>query len=370
MLFSLVIRNLWSRRIRSLLTILGIGSGIAVIIAFFALASNLREGFQIAVQITQGDLIATQRGLTGLTGGSIPESNIEEIAGYEGVERTTGFLLATLSLPGVASINLFGVVPEHKEFYLDEQHITEGAYIQKQGEIVLGKLFRDNLGLRIGEMLKLESGKELRVVGTYRTGNVYLDNGGIVSIGDAQQITGREGKVTLIAMYLLPGADKDKIIEQIESEWRYLNVTPTASLLETSAIAELGNTLAWLVSIIAVIMGGIGVVNTMVLSVSERTREIGILKAVGWSRFKILRIVLSESLFLSLVGFGVGSVLGMGIIWLVTSLPIVKGLASLSFSNDAFLIGLVVALLLGILSGAFAAYRAIRLSPVEALRYE
>jgi putative ABC transport system permease protein len=106
------------------------------------------------------------------------------------------------------------------------------------------------------------------------------------------------------------------------------------------------------------------------MSVSERTREIGILKAVGWSQFRVLRMILSESLLLSLVGFGVGCLLGMGVIWLITSFSSVQGYISPSFSGDAFLIGLAVALLLGFLGGVFPAYRASRLSPTEALRRE
>ena len=370
MLFSLVVRNLWARRIRSLLTILGIGISIAVIVALFALATDLREGLGFTAELTQADLVATQRGLAGPTGGSIPESDIEDIAEYEGVEGTTGFLLATLSLPEVASFNLIGVIPEDQELYLDEQQIAEGRYIQNRGEIVLGKSAKRDLGLRLGEMLELESGEEFSVEGVYQTGNVYLDSSGIITLEDAQEIAGREGRVTLIAIYLLPGADRDEITRQIESEWRYLKVTSAPNLLMTSATADFGNILAWAMSAIAVIMGGIGVVSTMSLSVSERTREIGILKAVGWSRFEVLKTILGESLLLSLVGFGIGSLLGMGIVWVVTSLPSVKGYISLSFTSDAFLIGLAVALLLGILGGAFPAYRAFRLSPVEALRHE
>jgi putative ABC transport system permease protein len=370
MLFSLVVRNLWARRIRSLLTILGIGISIAVIIALFVLATNFREKLGVTAQITQADLVATQRGLAAFTGGSIPESDIKAIAEYQGVEQATGFLMATISLPEIASFPLFGVIPEDRNLYVDEQQIIEGRYIQKRGEIALGKLARDSLGLQEGGMLKLESGEELNVVCIYQTGNVYLDSGGIIPLAEAQEIVGREGKVTLIAIYLMPGADKDQVVEQIESRWHYLKVVPSAYLLETSSTTDLGNTLAWVVSVIAVIMGCIGVVNTMLLSVSERTREIGIMKTIGWSGSKILRMIFSESLLLSLVGSGIGSLLGMSIIWVVTSLPSVKGFISPSFGSDAFLIGLAVALILGILGGAFAAYRAFRLSPVEALRHE
>jgi putative ABC transport system permease protein len=176
--------------------------------------------------------------------------------------------------------------------------------------------------------------------------------------------------VTLIAIYLLPEAKEEKVIEQIESEKRYLKVVSSPHLLGTSSSVDFVNTSAWVLSLIAVIMGCIGVLNTMSMSVSERTREIGILKAVGWSRLKVLRMILSESLLLSLVGFVIGSLLGVGAVWAITSLPSVKGFISPSFSGDSFLIGLTVALLLGFLGGAFPAYRASRLSPAEALRRE
>ena len=80
--------------------------------------------------------------------------------------------------------------------------------------------------------------------------------------------------------------------------------------------------------------------------------------------------ILVVTILLTLVGFVIGSLLAMGAIWLFTSLPTVKGFISLSFDGDSFLIGLVVALILGFLGGALPVYRALRLSPTEALRYE
>ena len=371
--FSLIVRNIWARRTRSLLTILGIGISIAVVIATFALATNLREELSLAMPTTQADLVAMQKGLAGPTGGSIPESCIHDIAGYEGVQRATGFLLTTVSLSQTPSFNLFGVIPEDSDLYLSQQQLIKGGFVQNGGEIALGKLAQNSLNLQIGKTLQLETGEEFRVVGIYKTGNVYLDSGAIITLKEAQEVAGREGKVTVIAIYLADRADRDSInsmIEQIEADWHYLEVTTAPHLLDTSPTAKFGNAIAWIISAIAVIMGAIGVVNTMFMSVSERTREIGILKAVGWSQFRVLRMILSESLLLSLVGFGVGCLLGMGVIWVITSLPSVQGYVSPSFSGDAFLVGLAVALLLGFLGGVISAYRASRLSPTEALRYE
>lgn len=370
MLSSLILKNIWARRTRSLLTALGIGISIAFIITIISLADNFKGELNLAAQITEADLVAVQRGLAGPTGGSIPESYVEDIEGYEGVEGATGCVLVSLSLPGVASFTLFGVLPEQGELYVSDDQLKQGRLNQNPGEIGLGETAKDNLGLKVGEILRLEAGQEFTVSGIYRTGNSYADNGGVISLEEAQAIAGREGKVTLIAIHLKPGVDKDEIIEQIEVDKQYVKVVTFPELLGTSSSVELADTFALVLFLIAIIMGCIGVMNTMSMSVSERTREIGILKAIGWSRFKVLSMVLGESLLLAVVGFAIGSLLAMGTIWILTSLPAVKGFIDLSFSGDSFLIGFLVALILGILGGALPVYRASRLSPTEALRYE
>jgi putative ABC transport system permease protein len=81
-------------------------------------------------------------------------------------------------------------------------------------------------------------------------------------------------------------------------------------------------------------------------------------------------MILGESLLLSLLGFGIGSLFGVGAVWIVASLPIAKGFVTFSFGGDAFLIGLAIALIIGLIGGAFPAYRAFHLSPAEALRHE
>lgn len=370
MLLSLILRNIRARRGRSLLTALSIGVSVAVIIAILTLANNLKEQQGGFAQITQAELVTVQRGLSGPTGGSIPEERVGDIAGLEGVERATGLLLVGISLPETPSFNLCGIIPEDEDLYFSESHIIDGNCIQESGEISLGKIARDNLNLETGDVFNLQTGEQLRVVGIYQTGNVYLDSGGVVSLHEAQTIAGREGKVTLIPIFLLAGADKEEVIEEIESQWSDLMVMPSAYLFEASASAKAINAFAWGLSVVAVIMGCIGVASTMSMSVSERTREIGILKAIGWSRFKVLRMILGESLLLSLAGFGIGCLLGVGAAWIVTSLPAAKGFIILSFPGDAFLIGLAAALVLGFLGGAFPAYRAFHLPPAEALRRE
>jgi len=126
---------------------------------------------------------------------------------------------------------------------------------------------------------------------------------------------------------------------------------------------------AWAVSLLAIIIGGIVVIVTMMKAVSERTREIGVLRAIGWSQKRILTMIISESLVLSLIAIVVGLAIAVGIVELITTTHLLIGIVP-SFSALLLLKGIGVALLLGIIGGIYPAYRASRLSPTEALRYE
>jgi len=124
----------------------------------------------------------------------------------------------------------------------------------------------------------------------------------------------------------------------------------------------------WIVSLISVIVGGLGVLNTMLMAVSERTREIGTLRAVGWSRGQVLRMILAEGLVISVVGGGLGLFLGtFGAETLIHWAP--RGLDT-RYSGLLLLQGFLIALALGFFGALYPAWQASRLSPIEALKYE
>jgi len=129
------------------------------------------------------------------------------------------------------------------------------------------------------------------------------------------------------------------------------------------------NTAVWAVSLVAILVGGIIVVITMLKAVSERTREIGVLRAIGWTRQRIIKMIIGESILLSLIGIVVGLIVKIGIVEILGSTGMIPGLMP-SFSVSLFVKGIRVALLLGIIGGIYPAYRASRLEPTEALRYD
>jgi putative ABC transport system permease protein len=146
--------------------------------------------------------------------------------------------------------------------------------------------------------------------------------------------------------------------------------TPVEDYIRNTSQIRMAEAMAWMTAVIALLIGAIGVLNTMIMSVFERTREIGILRAIGWRKSRVVRLILYESLLFSIAGAVVGIV---GAVVLTRSLswwPMVSGLIKGDVAPKVMIEGFFIALAVGLLGGAYPAYRGAHLLPTEALRHE
>jgi putative ABC transport system permease protein len=140
--------------------------------------------------------------------------------------------------------------------------------------------------------------------------------------------------------------------------------------IETAIEVRLARAIAWLTSTIALMVGTIGMINTMLTAVFERTRELAILRAIGWRKSRIVKLILAESVVLGLAGAVAGTILAVVITQVLSRLPAAGRMVSGEISPQVILQGFAIATLVGLVGGLFPAFRAARLVPTEGLRHE
>lgn len=213
-------------------------------------------------------------------------------------------------------------------------------------------------------------GESFTITGIFETGNIMYDGAAFTSLDTLQNITKSQGEVSTIYVQVYDDTNLTELSQSIEATYPNELTASSASALSDRINEGLGiiDSATWAISLLAIFIGGVGVVNTMIMSIYERTREIGVLKAVGWRSRRILGMIMGESIVLTLIAAVVGTVLG--ILAAEAGLSLLSGKISPAYSLDVFVRGFLVAILVGVLGGIYPAYRASRLPPTEALRYE
>jgi putative ABC transport system permease protein len=396
---DLIIKNIFRNKSRSILAVIGIAIGVAAVVGLGLVTDNLSASTQNALTAGAADFSVVSGTSSGNNGGGPPggssqlinQTYVSEIQQI-GVSSTAGVLRTMTDLSNTTSnststnssststnntirggnfqsmTTLIGI--DNSSLSMDDIVITNGSVYSNDNEVVIGKNAAQSLNKTIGETISI-SNQTFKVVGIYETGNFMDDNGIVMSLSKLQNLTGDTGQVSLVLVKASSGTDASNLASTIEA--KYPNQLSTSTSL--SGMNRMNNGLdviksgSWAVSLLAVLVGGIVVLVTMMKAVSERTREIGVLRAIGWSQKRILSMIIGESLVLSLIAIVVGLAIGIGLVELLSTTQILQGITP-SFSASLILKGIGVALFLGIIGGIYPAYRASRLSPTEALRYE
>ena len=320
--FVLIFRNLLRQRIRTLLTALGISIGITTVVALGVVTHSLK-------------------------------TTAKDILHAGGADFAIG-------QSGSADLEQFGV------------SLLEGRYLTPSAtnEILLGQEASSQLGKKLGDTVEMKD-RSFTVVGIYRTGNVWEDGGAMLPLATVQEYERKSGLMTLIYVKAKAGTDLDALTARIEEDHPELATLRTLSdYNEVDQGMQMMDALNLAISFLAVFIGGIGVMNTMVMSVMERTREFGILRALGWRQRRVLQMVLGESILLCLIGALVGSILAVIFTRVILIFPVVRSFLALEYTPDVFIRGFAVGVAVALLGAIYPAIRAVRLSPIQAIRYE
>ena len=365
---ALILKNILRRKTRSAFTVLGISIGIATIIALGAIMNGMTESMEGILKSGEADFAIAQSGIADFSFSRIDENVIDTIQNIDGIKETTGVLIGIYPIGNNPYVMIWGV--EAQDLQMLGASILNGSVFANENEIMLGETISKDSGMTVGEKLVLRE-EEFTITGVFQTGAIYQDRGLVMPLEKLQKLERKEDYITVIYVELEEGANVDTICRQIEDS--FLDLVTIKSASELGKVDQgLGimNTASLMISILAIFIGGIGVTNTMMMSIFERTREIGVLRAVGWKKRRVLTMILGESILLCVVSVLIGSLLGIIGVRLLMLEPTARGVLEPLFTLETFIRAFVVAIAVGLVGGFYPAYRASKLLPSEALRYE
>ncbi len=366
---TIVVRGLLRRPVRTGLTLVGISIGIAAVVALVGLSSGYEKSMT-----EQLDQIGVDIVVSNMAGGFLPkvfDATLEDkVAKVPGVAETTTVLMEMQSVEDSPMIMVSG--REWGGFTWDKLKVTSGRMPRDGAEhaVVLGRMAAEVLKKKVGDKLQLEA-DELPVVGIV-DGRGVVENGAVIlSLQVHQEITDNQGKANFVDVRVAPNSTKEEmslVCERIKKIFPEGRAVVTSEVVSTSQGFQIARAMSWSTSFLAITVGILGVMNTMLMTVFERTHEIGILLAVGWKRRRIVYMVLCESALLGFFGGLIGVALGAFGVWVLEHTTGIRGMLEPDLSPELLLTSVAIAVVVGVISGVYPGWRSSRLSPSVALQ--
>jgi putative ABC transport system permease protein len=368
---SLAANNLLRRPARTTLSILGVGVGIGTLVAFVSLARGFREQFTRIVTGTGAELVVQQRGSIAPEHSAITD---EDLAVLRAIPSAAEVAPSTFTLVrrGVLPFPVLGREPGSR--LLQMHRIVEGRSIERgqDDELIISKGIATTHALRVGDTVTLRD-RPFRIVGRFESKAPVplLNQGAIGSIAAVQSIMRGDRRIHMVFVYVDDPRRTDAVLQAIRAARPGLEAWRASEYIEEGFRDQLDTAerFAWAISSLALIVAAIVVALVMLTNVTERTREIGTLRALGWTRVSIIGLILREGVMLCLLGAGLGCLLGAAGAELFAR-GWRYGFFYAHLTPALLLEALAVAAALGLAGTIYPAWRSSGMAPVDALRYE
>jgi putative ABC transport system permease protein len=240
-----------------------------------------------------------------------------------------------------------------------------------KNQAFVGVIAAETLGKKPGDTIQIET--EEFTVCAIVSSSAFAENGAVMlMLPDMQRLTSSENMVNFFDVWVQPNTppqEVEKLQKLIKEKFDGLTAFSPGDVASSNAGIEIAKAMSIGTSLLALIVGAVGVMNTILMSVFERIQEIGVLLAIGWRRVRILKLILMESIVLSFAGGIVGCALGVVAVWILQATPWIHGKIESDFSASLLGLAMLVALAVGTFGGLYPAWIGSRMSPANALRH-
>lgn len=365
-------RNLSLRPVRTLLTVVGIAVAVAAFITLVGMSRGLENAWINSLVERGVHLLGVHKGAVDIMTATLDEDLSARLARVRHVKAVSGELIELMALDSRRTVLARGW-PRGSYLWrtlrLDRGHLPE---VREPAGIVLGPALAEGLNKWPGSTLRIRNHRFL-VTGIASPASSFSNNTIFMQLAPMQDLMDKRGKVTGFCLNI-DHFENPALVAELKStlakNFPDLSFSETSEIADNNEIIRLLRAIAWSTSLIALIMALVVISNTLLMAVAERTREMGILSALGWQAWRVLMLIVLEGLLLSLAGSLAGTFLGLaGMHWLA-ALPRLQGFFEPRADLHLMVQVLLSALLLGVAGSLYPAWRAVRLNPVDALKYE
>jgi putative ABC transport system permease protein len=371
-LWGLAWKNLARRPWRSVLTALGLSVAVAAVVALIGVSQRLERSFLQLYNRRGADLVVQHAGGMMQLNSGINEDLHERIGALPGAGQIIGGLMDVVALE---RFDMFAVIVNGWRDdcpVLNQVTIVEGRRLQPgdRGRVMLGKVLAGNIGKHAGDTIEFYA-EQFEIVGIFDSFSVYETGAIFVLLDELQRLMDRPHKVTgYVVQATRPGdaAAVEELRKRINGLDPNIRAVAVSKFVRNISQIRVIRAATWVTSVIAVAIGIVGVLNTMITSVFERVHEIGTLRAIGWHKRRVMSLVIVEALLLSSFAGVVGAALGAGTMRLLGRLPQLAGFLDGWPPAAVMAQGALLAMVVGVLGALYPAVWAANLWPVQALR--
>jgi putative ABC transport system permease protein len=353
------------------MTVLGVAVGISIFVSLTSFSKGYKSQLEDMIRSYSIDLILMSKGAATPFGSRIPLSDYQALLTIEGIRNVSSVIMGSTTSTWNPYLLLIGF--SSFDSLSSKIGIVEGRVFRPgKKEILLGEVISRRLDLHVNDTISLAGGEAFTVSGIYISGSRTFDGGAIVDLRDAQKMLSREDTVNMVFIQIIRGRDPKEVMEKIQNRLPGVTAMRGGEFVGEIRMIRIVEASTWTVSLISFITCCIVVMNTILMTVRERIKEFGILMAIGWSRFRIIRTILLEAILICMMGGILGNLFGMVLLWCFSYIN-PEGLGwwvTFTTHPDVFLQSIGLSLLLGAISSYYPGQVITKMLPSEALRYE